>query len=228
MSNYNLTLQSNNTDLQAILNIINDLPETGVELPELSNEGSASDLLSGRQLINSNGNVVVGSFTIDSELNEQDNLITQIQAVVDSLPEAGTGGMSPTLFGSYVINIEEILTSTEIICNGSVKTNFSTELSPYPEYGEVHKIIFSENDKSISFIPVRQDLLTKIYFNNYNNSNGWYSLHGSSGAIQILGNSSWASVIDFIEPTEFSQADYDILMSIMSLSMETPYQNGYE
>jgi len=29
MSNYNLTLQSNNTDLQAILNIINELPEAG-------------------------------------------------------------------------------------------------------------------------------------------------------------------------------------------------------
>ena len=29
MSNYNSTLQSNNTDLQAILNIINELPEAG-------------------------------------------------------------------------------------------------------------------------------------------------------------------------------------------------------
>ena len=35
--------------------------ETGVELPTLSNEGSASDLLSGKQLIDQNGNVVTGT-----------------------------------------------------------------------------------------------------------------------------------------------------------------------
>lgn len=60
----------------------------GVELPTLTNEGSASDLLSGKQLIDGDGNKITGSFTIDSELATQDNLISQIQAAVDSLPEA--------------------------------------------------------------------------------------------------------------------------------------------
>lgn len=35
--------------------------ETGIELPTLSNEGSASDLLSGKQLIDQEGNVVTGT-----------------------------------------------------------------------------------------------------------------------------------------------------------------------
>jgi hypothetical protein len=62
MSNYNSTLQSNNIDLQAILNQINELPEAGgVELPALTNEGSASDLLSGKELIDGEGNVVTGT-----------------------------------------------------------------------------------------------------------------------------------------------------------------------
>lgn len=62
MSNYNSTLQSNNIDLQAILNTINELPEAGgVELPELINEGTASDLLSGKQLIDGEGNIVTGT-----------------------------------------------------------------------------------------------------------------------------------------------------------------------
>ena len=39
MPNYNSTLQSNNTDLQAILNTINELPEAGVKLPSLTNVG---------------------------------------------------------------------------------------------------------------------------------------------------------------------------------------------
>jgi hypothetical protein len=90
-NNYNTTLQSNNTDLQAILDTINELPEAGgVELPTLTNEGSTSDLLSGKQLIDSDGEVVTGTFSIDNELSTQDNLITQIQNVVDSLPDAGS------------------------------------------------------------------------------------------------------------------------------------------
>jgi hypothetical protein len=36
-----------------------------------------------------NGSKVSGTFTIDEELNTQDDLIAQIKAVVDNLPEAG-------------------------------------------------------------------------------------------------------------------------------------------
>lgn len=39
-----------------------------------------------------NGSKVTGTFSIDSELSAQDNLIAQIQAVVDNLPEAGGSG----------------------------------------------------------------------------------------------------------------------------------------
>lgn len=93
MPNYNTQLQSNNTDLQAILNSINELPEAtgGIELPELTNEGTAIDLLSGKQLINSNGSVVTGTFSIDSELATQDDLIAQLSAAVNNLPDAGNG-----------------------------------------------------------------------------------------------------------------------------------------
>ena len=47
MSNYNTKLQTNNTNLQILLDKINDLPEisNGVELPTLSNPGSAEDLM---------------------------------------------------------------------------------------------------------------------------------------------------------------------------------------
>ena len=56
-------LTNNTSFLQDILNTINNLPEAGggTELPELTNEGSASDLLSGKQLIDSEGNVVTGT-----------------------------------------------------------------------------------------------------------------------------------------------------------------------
>ena len=64
MANYNTQLQSNNTDLQTILNTINKLPNaggSGIELPSLTNEGTASNLLNNKQLIDGNGDVIIGT-----------------------------------------------------------------------------------------------------------------------------------------------------------------------
>lgn len=62
--------------------------QTGVELPELSNPATVSELFEGKQLIDQNGNVKTGTFTIDNEISEQDNLIANIKA---ALTEAGKG-----------------------------------------------------------------------------------------------------------------------------------------
>lgn len=48
MTNYNSTLQSNNIDLQAILNTINDLPEANEGLDTSDATATASDILSGK------------------------------------------------------------------------------------------------------------------------------------------------------------------------------------
>ena len=90
-------LLNNTTSLQEILETINNLPDAnnGVELPELSNEGTSTDLLSGKELIDSEGNVVTGTFTIDSELTTQDNLIAQIQTALEN--KASGAPADPTL-----------------------------------------------------------------------------------------------------------------------------------
>lgn len=54
------------------------------KLPTLSNPGTASDLLSGKELIDQDGNKVTGAFTIDTELTAQDNLITSIQTALSN------------------------------------------------------------------------------------------------------------------------------------------------
>lgn len=59
-----MSIKNNTTLLEEILEIANALPdagEGGVELPELTNEGTAADLLSGKQLIDGDGNVVEGT-----------------------------------------------------------------------------------------------------------------------------------------------------------------------
>ena len=61
-------LSMNNADLQEILDAVNALPEAGssggVTLPDLDNPGTASDLLSGKELIDENGQVVTGTIPI--------------------------------------------------------------------------------------------------------------------------------------------------------------------
>ena len=71
MSNYNSNLQTNNTSLQEILDTINELPEAsgGVKLPTLTNEGSAADLLAGKELIDGGGNVVEGTIPTKTASN---------------------------------------------------------------------------------------------------------------------------------------------------------------
>ena len=68
----------------------------GIELPTLSNEGSAVDLVSGKQLIDGEGNVVTGTnpydkATTDSEIEIQTDLIAQIKSVLQS---GGTGSIN--------------------------------------------------------------------------------------------------------------------------------------
>lgn len=62
-------LKQNTATIQELLNTINSLPEAGTDLPELSNEGSASDLLSGKQLIDSDGNIVTGTIATKTASN---------------------------------------------------------------------------------------------------------------------------------------------------------------
>lgn len=66
---YNSNLQTNNTNLQSILDTINALPEAGTDLPELTNQGTASDLLSGKELIDQNGNIVTGTIETKTASN---------------------------------------------------------------------------------------------------------------------------------------------------------------
>lgn len=58
-----MSISNNTTKLQSLMDKINALPDykEGIELPELSNEGSSANLLNNKQLIDSEGNIVTGS-----------------------------------------------------------------------------------------------------------------------------------------------------------------------
>jgi hypothetical protein len=92
MSNYNSNLQTNNTNLQSILDTINALPEAGTDLPELTNPANASEVFLGKEVINQDGDTVTGTFTIDNEVNTQEDLLAELQTAL-----AGKTGGAPTL-----------------------------------------------------------------------------------------------------------------------------------
>lgn len=55
----------------------------GVDIPELTNPAESSEVFSGTEYIDAEGNKQTGTFSIDEELSTQDDLIAQIQSVLD-------------------------------------------------------------------------------------------------------------------------------------------------
>lgn len=155
LQSHNDALNANNLDLQSLIEQVNALPNAGgIELPELINEGSASDLLSGKELINDEGNVVIGTFSIDSELTTQDDLITQIQAAVDNLPEAGEG--QPDLI-NFTIQYGSSNSPTILNCQaesgmslGSWIFSSYNNITSKP-YGNIYDGYWITNNKTILF-----------------------------------------------------------------------------
>ena len=62
----------------------------GAELPELSNPGTAGDLMAGKQLLDGAGVPITGTFTIAQELAEQAALIEQIASELAGKTSSGS------------------------------------------------------------------------------------------------------------------------------------------
>ena len=71
----------------------------GTVLPELENPGMAADLMEGRELLDGDGEPVVGTFTLAQELAAQDALLEQISEALDG--KVGGGGAAPDPTAGY-------------------------------------------------------------------------------------------------------------------------------
>lgn len=83
LQNNNTSLEQHNLKLQELIELVESLPEADTpELPELTNEGVADDLVLGKELIDSNGRVVTGTnpyekASTDEAVNLQADLLSQ-------------------------------------------------------------------------------------------------------------------------------------------------------
>lgn len=96
---------------------------------------SANEIMSGETAY-VNGSKITGTFSIDSELNTQDDLIAQIQATVDSLPEAGSGSGGSASYDTCTLQInnqssEQPKLAYTSVENGKIVAKYLTIYEPY-------------------------------------------------------------------------------------------------
>lgn len=120
-----MSINNNTTKLNELLQAIDALPDksSGVDLPTLTSPASQTEVFSGKEYIDGSGNKKTGSFSIDSELSQQDTLIAQIQAALVGKAE-GSGlpnGISKLDTGTITI-------ASKI--NGALTVNHNLQTTP--------------------------------------------------------------------------------------------------
>lgn len=93
-----MSIKNNIQSLQEILNKVNALPEAGTDLPALDNEGLASDLLTGKQLIDDEGNIVTGSMPNNGNINQTfDGINVKSVTIPQGYAAGGTVSLDGTI-----------------------------------------------------------------------------------------------------------------------------------
>lgn len=151
MANFKTNLQSNNIDLQEILNQINNLPEAGnggIDLPTLSNEGSAADLLKNKQLIDQDGNIVTGSMANNGAISKtMDGINTKSITIPSGYTSGGSVSLDNTIDNEVAEQADLIAQIKNVVDN-------------LPEAGGE-----PGDDGAEYYVQVRNDLIADIVIN---------------------------------------------------------------
>ena len=127
-------LNNNTASLQAILETINALPEE-VVLPTLTNEGAASDMLSGKELINSSGKKVTGIIPNNGSVSQtMDGINTKTISIPAGYTTGGTVGLDGSI-DNAVANALNALAEKDVEIPSDTNINGLAELIAAIEVG---------------------------------------------------------------------------------------------
>ena len=181
-------INNNTAQLQEILELLQTkaLPDDGaVYLPFLTNEGVASDILEGKEFIDGEGNVIVGTFSLDSELRTQSALISNIQTSLEGKSWGDGGGSKPTVIPKdvnfydydgvllYSYTVDEAQSLTELpdlpshqglVCQG---WNYDLEtIKSHNREVDVGAIYITDDEKTRLYITIASDgrMSVPLYF----------------------------------------------------------------
>lgn len=138
MSEHNITVQGGHTvrlptaGKYCDRDILVHAEVGGVELPALTNEGAASDLMKGKQMISGAGNAVTGTFTLDGEISEQDSIIEQIKSAL----KGKASGVNEYYDGNYEVT-PKVTEQTLLTAQKIMKQDVRIKEIPYFEVGNL-------------------------------------------------------------------------------------------
>ena len=138
-------VKTGKTEEIAVVDLAAEIKENisvGMELPELTNPGESTDLLSGKELIDSDGNIVVGTMPNNNAVSKTlDTLITSY-----TIPEGyhdGSGKVSITTETKFITPTKDVQTVSP--ANDKVLSCVTVEPIP-SEYQDVSEVTATASD----------------------------------------------------------------------------------
>lgn len=105
-----MSIKNNTASLQQLLEVVNNLPDVGsggIELPELTNPANTDEIFLNKEVIDENGKVKTGTFTIDNEINTQEDLLSELRAALN-----GKAGGGEQVAPEISVNASGLITAT--------------------------------------------------------------------------------------------------------------------
>lgn len=167
-----MSISNNTPKLQSLLEKINALPEAGgVELPALTNEGTAADLLSGKQLIDQEGNIVTGTIETKNSLKRTANIVTAESGYYPSItqleiPDATLGPVHASINNNGVISVRtgpdmSGMMPLDVTLTYQLPTQSAKTITPSTsEQTAVASGVYTTGDIKVSAVPTQTKTVT--------------------------------------------------------------------